>query len=720
MPNLKQSLSRAGSICLAAAGLMSAPSFAQAQASSTSAWDAADFRIWGYIPYWADSSSDLASFQSSGLYTHVSDVLYFGGYRPDASGNIAPITGAASALTTLRTQATANTFRLHLSMFETTGSQTFADVDAAWEALIASPTARTNFVSQLKTLMQGNTGTTADDIKGFNFDWERPSSAAEWGNYTQLAREVRTAINPLGMEVSVCDYGSTDTNWDATTQFDAKVYDQLFIMGYHYTALQNDGFATGKRNLVQQGTAKAFSNDQLAIGFGTYGTGGPSGMTSVGLDDILATGATLAYDQGTFTGTINGTSGTWTIESRKQIREKAQLAIDRNMPGLFSWTMHFDAQTTAGLHRVAQHYAMVKKDIPDLNLDGDVSAADANALANNMGTSTTNTGTATAAQFDAFYLNGNWEKGDRDGNGFINQADADWLAGRYAALGVNLPDRLAYSGTFESFNNSTGLNGRWKAGRNAQNKLIETGDFKQETAGFLAWSGTGAGASQRSNNFVTIRNQNATEVTANVNSAMRTMQADLSQSFDTSKQQNLYFTFLVKENSTQLTATQLASGNRMLSLEFLNGTGTDQFDFVVKGLTGQIGILSEADASGQDSLLGGFGTNTTYLVVGKIAGNGAGANTMQASFFANGATIGDFTNPNFSWMLTATGAGSYNPLITGLQFTSFADSNFTISNLWLSTAAVPEPASGLALLAGGGLLLSRRHKRARSARGIDA
>jgi GH18 family chitinase len=225
-------------------------------------------------------------------------------------------------------------------------------VDAAWEALIASPTARTNFVSQLKTLMQGNTGTTADDIKGFNFDWERPSSAAEWGNYTQLAREVRTAINPLGMEVSVCDYGSTDTNWDATTQFDAKVYDQLFIMGYHYTALQNDGFATGKRNLVQQGTAKAFSNDQLAIGFGTYGTGGPSGMTSVGLDDILATGATLAYDQGTFTGTINGTSGTWTIESRsRSARRRSSPSIatcpacsagrctstPRRLPGCIAW-----------------------------------------------------------------------------------------------------------------------------------------------------------------------------------------------------------------------------------------------------------------------------------------------------------------------------------------------------------------------------------------------
>jgi hypothetical protein len=241
--------------------------------------------------------------------------------------------------------------------------------------------------------------------------------------------------------------------------------------------------------------------------------------------------------------------------------------------------------------------------------------------------------------------------------------------------------------------------------------LIETGNFKQEAANFLAWSGTGAGASQRSNNFVTIRNQNSTEVSAGVNAATRTMQADLSQSFDTSKQQNLYFTFLVKENSNQLTASQLASGNRMLSLEFLNGAGTDQFDFVVKGLTGQIGILSEADGSGQDSLLSGFGTNSTYLFVGKIAGNGAGANTMQASFFASGATVGDFTNPNFAWMLTANGTAGYNPLITGLQFTSFADSNFTISNLWLSIAAVPEPASGLALLTGVAFLLPRRRTR---------
>src|SRR5947207_1475486 len=58
---------------------------AHAQQASVSAWDAAEFRIWGYIPYWA-TSSQISGFASNGMYTHVSDVLYFGGLRTDANG----------------------------------------------------------------------------------------------------------------------------------------------------------------------------------------------------------------------------------------------------------------------------------------------------------------------------------------------------------------------------------------------------------------------------------------------------------------------------------------------------------------------------------------------------------------------------------------------------------------------------------------------------------
>ncbi len=92
-------------------------------------------------------------------------------------------------------------------------------------------------------------------------------------------------------------------------------------------------------------------------------------------------------------------------------------------------------------------------------------------------------------------------------------------------------------------------------GRRAEtrkNKLVETGNFKQEAANFLTWSGTGVGASKRSNSFVTIRNQNSAETTAGVNSQSRTMQADLATNIDLGQNQDTYVTFLVRENTAPL------------------------------------------------------------------------------------------------------------------------------------------------------------------------
>jgi hypothetical protein len=63
------------------------PAFALGQQASVSAWDAGHFRIWGYIPYWA-TNSQINGFATNGIYSHVSDVLYFGGLRPDPNGNL--------------------------------------------------------------------------------------------------------------------------------------------------------------------------------------------------------------------------------------------------------------------------------------------------------------------------------------------------------------------------------------------------------------------------------------------------------------------------------------------------------------------------------------------------------------------------------------------------------------------------------------------------------
>jgi GH18 family chitinase len=685
-------LSFACAVMLLAAG--ATPS-ARAQQASISTWDAADFRVWAYIPYW--NTSSIASLATNGSYAHVSDVLYFGAVRPDANGNLPFALGTyQTGLSTLRTHAASNGFKLHLSVFEV--AEGSSAIDSTWNAIIADPTKRANFVNSAKALLQGGAG-TADDLKGFNFDWERPATATQWGNYTQLARELRAAINPLGMEVSVCDYGSTDTDWDGTALFDAKVYDQLFMMVYHIGATSSGNWANTKLALTGQGAAKAFSNDQIGVGFGTYGDGvdidgtGPiKKPATYTLSSIAAAYPNLAYDTSSISEPYLYSDGvtrtaTWNIESRKQVREKTQLAFDRNMPGMFSWTLTFDATNDLGLHRVIHHYTAFKRNVPDLNLDGKVNASDATLLANNMGIATlTATGTTTAAQFEAFYQGDNWEKGDRDGDGFVNQLDADWLAGRYAALGVTLPDRLAYSGTFEGFQNSKGLSGRWAGVRDA-GKIRESSNYAQHTANFLTFSGSGAGYDKHSNYAVTIRNQSTDETAAAINTLPRIMEADLSTPIDLGQNEDTYFTFLVRQNTAPLSPTQLASDNRILSLQFQNAASAVQFEFPLLGKQEQFGIKSLIDVSGEDVTAVGFAPNTTYLFVGKISGNGAGANTMQASLLPSGSVVGNFTDPSFPWMLTAHGSASFNPVVTQLQFRSLFEFNFTISNLWLGNAA---------------------------------
>ena len=123
------------------------------------------------------------------------------------------------------------------------------------------------------------------------------------------------------------------------------------------------------------------------------------------------------------------------------------------------------------------HYAVVKRDVPDLNLDGKVNATDA-TTGEQHGHFADEHGHGDRGADGTFYLAGNWEKGDRDGNGFVNQADADWLAGRYTTLGVNLPDRCR-TPVRSRISRMRRHHRRWRGGRDAQNKLVETGNFTQ-------------------------------------------------------------------------------------------------------------------------------------------------------------------------------------------------------------------------------------------------
>ena len=666
-------------VCLWTAAAVAAPAIVQAQVASVSAWDAADFRSWSFIPNWT-SQSHVNSFRTDRVYDHVSDVLYSFGVQPRADGSLYYRPEAANHLARLKSDQEMFDFRYHMCMFTVNGGST----DAVWETITASPSIRGAFTNNVKNLMLAN------NMTGFNLDWESPDSPSEWGNYTQLAREMQAAF-PAEWEVSVDSLGYADYEWNDSPLFHPSVFDQVGVMAYHYTASSQ---ATWLNRLNTIG----FDDSQLILGMGTWGQGGPATLP---LKNLVAADPNLAANATNWSGTavdVNGVTrtGTWDIVSRYEVRDNVQLALDRGLAGVMWWTLSYDATNELSLARVAQHYAMFKTNTPDLNLNGRVDAADANALADNMGTVPGWKGTATQAQFENFYMSGNWEKGDRNGNGFVNQADADWLAGRYAALGVALPDRLAYSGTFEKWQSATGLNGRWRAARNGGGQLIETGNFTQHNPGLLSFTGSGVGAGKFSISAVTIRNQNSAEAFESINTAPRQMRSTLAAPIDLAAQQATFITFLVRQNSAPLLPSQMASPNRTLSLELLNAAGQTQYDFSFFGEQTDFAIRSQADAAGEDVTANGFAADTTYLFMGKISGNGAGATTLSASLLPSGSNVGNFTNPYFPWAITVQGGASFDPTITDVQFTSLFEGNFTVSNLMVGgeSAFFAEPASG--------------------------
>lgn len=668
-------------LAVALAFLTAASAVGRAQQSSVSAWDAADFRIWSFVPYWTETAQ-INTFAADGVYDHVSDVIYHAGYHPRADGTLYKHSRTDANLGKLKTDSQQHGFRLMMDMFDTNGGS----VDSVWTTITSNASIRATFVNNVKAIV------AQWGLAGVNLDWERPNTVAKWGNYTQLARELGAALNPAGqqhrVEISVDDFGSTSSLWDDSPLFDARVYDQIMMMAYHYAASSQANFADGKKNLTGQGAQKAFTDEQIVIGMGTWGTEGPA---TKGLKAIVAANPNLPADATSYTGTVtdfNGThTGTWKINSRYMVRDNVQLALDRGQPGVMFWTLHYDAVGKMSLHRVAHHYAMFKQGIPDLDLNGKVDAADANALADNMGSVPGWTGTNTAARFENFYMRGNWERGDRDGNGFVNQADADWLAARFATLGVTLPDRLAYTGTFEKLGTTMGLNGRWQAERNGANQLVETGNFNQRNPGYLSFAASGAGAEKFSSTAVTIRQQNGAEAYDGLNTAARKLSATLETPIDLAGNKETYLTFLVRQDTTGLTGTQLASPNRTLALELQTATGQTAYDFAFFGQQTDFGIRSQADEAGQDVTADGFAANETFLFVGKISGNGTDANKLQASLFAAGSTVGNFTAPDFQWMLSVDGSTGYNPLITALQFTSLFEANYTVSNVMVGSAA---------------------------------
>ena len=70
------------------------------------------------------------------------------------------------------------------------------------------------------------------------------------------------------------------------------------------------------------------------------------------------------------------------------------------------------------------------------------------------------------------------------------------------------------------------------------------------------------------------------------------MRADLAAPIDLAADVETFITFLVRQNTAGLSASQLNSTNRTLSLELLNANGVSQYDFSFHGQQTDFSIRS--------------------------------------------------------------------------------------------------------------------------------
>ena len=137
------------------AALLFISNSARAQQTSVSAWEAAEFRSWSFIPYWTPLAQ-VNSFATDRVYDHLSDVVYHSGVQPRADGSLFTGSAAASHLAALKNHQAQFGFRYHLDMYDavrSSGESAAAAVERVWNAITSNPATRATFINNVKNVL---------------------------------------------------------------------------------------------------------------------------------------------------------------------------------------------------------------------------------------------------------------------------------------------------------------------------------------------------------------------------------------------------------------------------------------------------------------------------------------------------------------------------------------------------------------------------------------
>ena len=199
----------------------------------------------GYLPHYRVEALDALPFET------LTDVIFFS-VEPKVDGSIDSSDAKPAILKKLRALTTPKGVKLHLCVGGWRKSKGFSK-------MAANLSTRTAFVRNLTAFLKTH------QLDGADLDWEHPRSKSEIESFQKLIIELKTALRPHGLELTVTVAGWGTYLHPETVPF----VDRIQIMAYDQ-GTPHASFAGATKDMerwVKQGAPKS----KLFLGLPFYG-----------------------------------------------------------------------------------------------------------------------------------------------------------------------------------------------------------------------------------------------------------------------------------------------------------------------------------------------------------------------------------------------------------------------------------------------------------------
>lgn len=301
------------------------------------------FRVAGYYPDYYNEELPLSEIR----YDKLTDIVYFSIYpNADGSLNLSEINPARQQQ--LIQSAHQNNVRVSICV----GGWGLSD---NFSAVAADPATRAAFITNL--VQYGLT----HDLDGVDLDWEPVSDAADKLNYTALIQELKAAMQPHGLTLSVAVLAKGSEFGPAAID----AIDWLHIMAYDMTR-PHSTFEDAV-SALQHWESLGVPRSKMILGLPFYGRDAdPESWVYYPYKDIVALYAPPPDSDEAAGINFNGIN---------TIKTKTEYALINGLGGVMTWELTNDTSGPASLlTAIAESTNLISP--PDFNCDNTIDIAD--------------------------------------------------------------------------------------------------------------------------------------------------------------------------------------------------------------------------------------------------------------------------------------------------------------------------------------------------------